>query len=101
MKMSSRVVPKSLQAGALSCLCGSVATFGSFYWLIRGAERWADAKIPNDSFMGLFQFNVWLACWAIGGVAFAWFAFGFFVTYSRMSSRAELEEYRRQSQEPR
>jgi hypothetical protein len=88
--VNRRVIGRALLVGALSCLFGTLGLFGAFYLLIHGAERYAGTKLLNDSPMGMFQQNPSAAAFAIGGVAFAWFAFGFFITYSRLSSRAEL-----------
>ena len=89
--MSAKVIRRALLVGCLSCVFGTLALFGVFYFLIQGAERYAGTKLVGDSPMGMFQQNPSAAAFAIGGVAFAWFAFGFFITYTRMSSREELQ----------
>jgi hypothetical protein len=83
----SRVVPVSLLVGALSCVLGTAAIFISFFYLIHGAERWSGAQLLNDTPLGMFEQNRWAAASAIVGMAAAWFAFGFFITYSQLSSR--------------
>ena len=88
--MKRRVIVPALIVGALSCVFGTAALFGVFYALIHAAERYAGTKLLNDSPMGMFQQNPQAAAFAVIGVAFAWFAFGFFITYSQRSSRAEL-----------
>ncbi|GAC1659667.1 MAG: hypothetical protein NVS9B15_22710 [Acidobacteriaceae bacterium] len=88
--MNGRVIARALLAGVLSCSVGTIVLFGAFYFLIHAAESYAGTKLLNDSPMGMFQQNPSAAAFAIGGVAFAWFAFGFFITYSRLSSREEL-----------
>jgi hypothetical protein len=83
---------RSVWIGVTCCVFGTVLLFGTFELLLRGAERWVGTRMPNDTLMGMFHQNWFTACFAVGGVAFAWFAFGFFIAYSRMSSRAELGE---------
>jgi hypothetical protein len=82
-----RIVPFSLFVGALSCVLGTAAIFVSFFYLIHGAEHWSGAQLLNDTPLGMFEQNRWAAASAIVGVAAAWFAFGFFITYSQLSSR--------------
>jgi hypothetical protein len=90
----NRTVQKALLVGAISCILGTTAIFGSLYFLIHAAERWAQTQLVNEGLLGLFQSNLFAAIFAVGGVAFAWFAFGFFITYSRLSSKAELQNER-------
>jgi hypothetical protein len=83
-----RVVPLSLLAGSVSCVLGTAVIFVAFFYLIHGAEHWSGAHLLNDTPLGMFEQNRWAAASAVGGMAAAWFAFGFFITYSQLSSRS-------------
>lgn len=90
--MKGRVILPALLLGLFSSIFGTAALFTAFYFLIHAAENKAGVRWLNDSPMGMFEQNPQVAASAIAGVAFAFFAFTFFITYSRRSSRAEAGE---------
>lgn len=84
------VMPKSIFIGCLASVIGTALIFGTFSLLLHIAEHIAGATLPNGTLIDLFQKNFQTALFAVGGVALSCFSFGFFIAYSRLSSRAEL-----------
>jgi hypothetical protein len=88
----AKVLPISLVVGALSCVLGVVLIFGTFYGVLRRAERWADNALPEHNLGDLYRHSPFSAVSAVGGVAAASFAFGFFICFSQLSSKAQMRE---------
>lgn len=78
--------------GAVCCVVGTAAMSVGFWLMIRVAEKWSNAHLLKDDFAGLWASSSNAIASSVGGLMFAWFWFGFFITYSRLSSRAELHD---------
>lgn len=89
MKINNFIL-KAVLIGCISSLLGTAFIFGAFQLLLGIAEHIAGASLPNGTLIDLFQKNFQTALFAVGGVALSCFSFGFFIAYSRLSSRAEL-----------
>jgi len=87
----TRAVRRGIAVGSVSSVMGTAAMLGGFYGFLRIAETWSGARLSTDSLAGIWANTpaVTLIS-ALGGFLFAWFAFGFIIAYSRMSSAEEL-----------
>lgn len=83
------VIGRALGIGVLSSLAGTVTIFGGFFLALRIAERWSGARLSTDTLAAMWNTSHWGAISTVGGFLFSWFAFGFFIAYSRISSRSE------------
>jgi hypothetical protein len=89
----TRATRKAIAVGSLSSVLGTLLMLGSFYGFLRIAERWSGARLSTDSLAGIWQNTpISVLISALGGFLFAWFAFGFIITYSQLSSRDELRD---------
>lgn len=89
---TTNIMPRSILIGCISSVLGTALIFGTFTLLLRVAERIAGSSLPNSTLVDLFQKNFQTGLFAVGGVALSCFSFGFFIAFSRLSSRAELEK---------
>lgn len=83
------VIGRSLLIGVFSSFAGTGTIFGAFFLALRIAERWSGARLSTDTLAAMWNNSHWAAVSTIGGFLFSWFAFGFLIAYSRISSRSE------------